>query len=462
MIMEEQALYKLYQEYLSNIFEVNVEKTMDDEELVRYFNNRQRYQTLNENNGTSRGHNAVIYDILTGAKTARLYNVTATPDNLTQGVINASDALGYKKSYDIYGRVVNLDRFPVPSDLKGVKRLPVISRKKLFGEEQVFFNDVSSTYERAYYSPLYFTLSYDYGPYLDFHNDAKIPLESKDYILFVSESGDVYLYRKVTKTYEKLEYDQNEELNSAFNINKDIIKLNNTYYYITPYEIIDITHLMKDVIWHPEISAKLLVEKIISFDQFKENYRSNREFIQLLRAKIKEEKTEKAKKDLEETKRIEEEEHQLKVNQRKKEILQTIKKLLEELAELNKDLATDGDNLEVDTDILFIEKEDHKEINPLFANYLDSIDFHGVSFRNVKVSGLDFSNSNAIIDPQEVYQKDMSNGNYSGLDFNASNFTGVDIRNSDFSNCTMDFALTDNAIKDENTILPTKKTVQIL
>ncbi len=134
-----------------------------------------------------------------------------------------------------------------------------------------------------------------------------------------------------------------------------------------------------------------------------------------------------------------------------------MKSLLAEYAELSKESDKNDEYMDVDIDIFFIDVGDHKEINPMFINYLSIIDMRGFSFKNVKVSGLNFSNSNALIDPQEVYQKDMSNSLFRGMDFNIADFAGVNIKNSDFTDCIMDFAKLDNAIMDENTVLPKKK-----
>ena len=60
------------------------------------------------------------------------------------------------------------------------------------------------------------------------------------------------------------------------------------------------------------------------------------------------------------------------------------------------------------------------------------IDLGGIIFSNVKVSGLDFSNTNANIIPQDVYQKDMSYGNYQGIDFTFNSFKDVNITGSSF------------------------------
>ena len=115
-----------------------------------------------------------------------------------------------------------------------------------------------------------------------------------------------------------------------------------------------------------------------------------------------------------------------------------------------------SEKLDIEEDILIINVGDHKEINPLFKDYLSMINLEYISFKNVKVSGLDFAYSNADINPQEVYNKDMSNGNYSGIDFNISSFDGVNICGSIFTDCLMEFSMLtiDKAIKDEYTILP--------
>ena len=84
---------------------------------------------------------------------------------------------------------------------------------------------------------------------------------------------------------------------------------------------------------------------------------------------------------------------------------------------------------------------------------LQYLDLNLISFGNVKVSGIDLSYTNAQIDPQKVYNKDMSNGNYSGLSFISKDFSGVDIRNSNFSECNLDFALFNGAIKDGSTTI---------
>ena len=95
-----------------------------------------------------------------------------------------------------------------------------------------------------------------------------------------------------------------------------------------------------------------------------------------------------------------------------------------------------------------------------------------LGFKNVKVNGIDFSNSNVSImntlfngnnldiglDPQTVYGKDLSNCNFNGIYISPwVNFKGVNIKGASFS-CDFDIKTLDiinptikDAIYDENT-----------
>ena len=91
------------------------------------------------------------------------------------------------------------------------------------------------------------------------------------------------------------------------------------------------------------------------------------------------------------------------------------------------------------------------------------IDLSDVDFSNVKVSGIDFRGSNVRIDkfnldPQTIYNKDLSGCNFEGIYVNPLiHFNGVDIRGARFSEDnnpkTLDiFNITfKEAIWDENT-----------
>ena len=81
-----------------------------------------------------------------------------------------------------------------------------------------------------------------------------------------------------------------------------------------------------------------------------------------------------------------------------------------------------------------------KELKDELKDDLIYLDLSNVSFDNVKVSGLDLSNTNVSIDPQTVYNKDMSNGIYDGIKFISNNFNDVNTDNSSFKNCDVPFS----------------------
>ena len=95
----------------------------------------------------------------------------------------------------------------------------------------------------------------------------------------------------------------------------------------------------------------------------------------------------------------------------------------------------------VSDDQLFIPVGDHLEILPWYLenNLLPVINLSTNTFDNVKVSGIDFTGTNANIDPQTVYNKDMSHGIYDGLNFTMKRFEGVNIDGASFEGCVMDF-----------------------
>ena len=96
----------------------------------------------------------------------------------------------------------------------------------------------------------------------------------------------------------------------------------------------------------------------------------------------------------------------------------------------------------VSDDQLFIQVGDHLEILPWYLEneLLPVINLSSNSFDNVKVSGIDFTGTNANLDPQTVYNKDMSHGIYDGLNFTMKSFDGVNTDDASFEGCVMDFA----------------------
>lgn len=83
---------------------------------------------------------------------------------------------------------------------------------------------------------------------------------------------------------------------------------------------------------------------------------------------------------------------------------------------------------------LFRQVGEHYEFHPFFLqnNRLREIDLSEIDFGDIKLSGVDLSETNAIVDPQTVYNKDMSNGHFEGVNFDFKSFKDVDITNSTF------------------------------
>ena len=81
-----------------------------------------------------------------------------------------------------------------------------------------------------------------------------------------------------------------------------------------------------------------------------------------------------------------------------------------------------------------VEKNGIKRVNSKYIYSLEKYDLIFYDFTGYDVSNLDFSGTNAAINPQTVYDKDMSNGNYSDVTFLTYDFSNVDISGAVFNN----------------------------
>ena len=217
-------------------------------------------------------------------------------------------------------------------------------------------------------------------------------IEFDDNFIFDSKNKKVYLMYE-DKMFDVTDY-YNMNLNdkSKIKITKGVsIISKNDYFYHTEDEIRELARIEKGI-------------------EEKEN-----EHIKLLKAK-----------------EIAEKEKQIR-SLDQKETLYQIKKLLTKLKELEK---TTGSFNKIQVDSLFIDVDEHKEINPLYIelDMLKYIDFSMVSFKNVKISGIDFRECNISLYPQEVYKKDLSGCNFEGLYISPfMDFNDVDLRGTKFS-----------------------------
>ena len=112
--------------------------------------------------------------------------------------------------------------------------------------------------------------------------------------------------------------------------------------------------------------------------------------------------------------------------------------------------------IKINEDLLLKIVEDHFEINEKYIPYLKYIDFSFVSFDNVKVSNTDFRGSNAVINPQIVYKKDLSNSSFDDNNIVWASFKGCDLRGTNLEN-EMESCVFEDAILDNNTRLPNSK-----
>ncbi len=101
-------------------------------------------------------------------------------------------------------------------------------------------------------------------------------------------------------------------------------------------------------------------------------------------------------------------------------------------------------------DMLIKEVDNHKEFNPMFIPYLKYINLCLVKSDNLKVSNIDFRDTNIDIDPQKVYQKDLSgikldSRNISPFrDFDGCNIVGASFEDNAYFDDDLDYLSSGN------------------
>lgn len=254
-----------------------------------------------------------------------------------------------------------------------------------------------------------------------------------DYLLCVSKSSEMVLYSKESGIYTQtnLQYTSGD----VSVIRKgNLLELNNNVFYLNPNGCICLSTVLDLV----NVSS-LEDADVVSYDTFSSNIRKDKSYFDRI---ISENKELKAKKIQDEVDRAKTEE-----DKRRQIIIEQLSSLKAELTKLDSGA---GSLSKIDADILFRQVDDHLEVNAEFTSQLKYLDLSCIDFTGVKVSGLDFSGSNASINPQLVYNKDMSYGNYDGLCFISSNFDGVNITGASFDGCVMDFAIMNGCINNED------------
>lgn len=93
--------------------------------------------------------------------------------------------------------------------------------------------------------------------------------------------------------------------------------------------------------------------------------------------------------------------------------------------------------------VLFIDKIDHREINPFFLDnhLLRYADLSMIDFSNVKLDHIDcLAYTNANINPQTVYNKDLSYCDLRGVYHTMDDFSGVNMEETIVDKDKIDFA----------------------
>ena len=230
-------------------------------------------------------------------------------------------------------------------------------------------------------------------------------------------------------------------LGSVGNISFDDIFIRYNYsekvYLMYADQMIDITEYYKKKLKNKKEIRIINGISILSKDDF--TYHSEDEIREIVKSERENERKqeEEKRKKAEQDKIValkKEEDKKNKINLlRKEEALYQIQKQLEVLNKLEKNMGTSS---KISVHELLVEVGDHKEINPIYLipGMLCHIDLKLETFEGVKISGIDFRGCNINLQPQKVYEKNLSNCNFEGIYLSPFiDFTGVDIRGTRFS-----------------------------
>lgn len=289
-------------------------------------------------------------------------------------------------------------------------------------------------------------------------------------VLCISNQKEYYIYNCVDNTNTKLGYITNVVYNDLF------IKANDIYYFPYKGKLLDITDYYKEKLITKDT---LKVNTDIGEIQTKDEFVTWNKITIIRDKKAIEDNNERIRKEQEAAKRLLEE--RLALEKAKKERIlanQAQEKMLSEAKQrqMESEQLRDSYTREYLTKIkglrsvkripfemisnFYVDCSDHLEINDVCKEHLSIIDISKQSFKRVKVSGLNFVNSNANFNPQNVYMKDISECDLSGIFFSPfTNFMGVNIKGTklSFDNDRSTFDLfnssIEKAIYDERTTI---------
>lgn len=114
--------------------------------------------------------------------------------------------------------------------------------------------------------------------------------------------------------------------------------------------------------------------------------------------------------------------------------LDEVKKMNDQISSLNLEQKESRLRVPISYDILYEKIDNHIEIKNKFIDYINYIDFSLINTDTLKVCGIDWSDTNIKIDPQRVYNKDLSHAKFAQENLITNNFEGCNMIRTIFIN----------------------------
>ncbi len=194
----------------------------------------------------------------------------------------------------------------------------------------------------------------------------------------------------------------------------------------------------------PTIESKnKKVDTIVKLEEEKKRSEEEKHKKELLQKKLEEEKLEKEKQE------------------RIKDVTNSLNALMNSIEALEKfndqnALINLYHKYTIGDDILLVKVDDHYEIRSEFIRVLRFLNLSFTNTNNLKASGIDWSETNIIFNPQNVYNKDLSNAKFSDRNI-SGDLSGCNLSGSYIGEEVFPVGI-ENAITDENTVLPGGKS----
>ena len=285
-----------------------------------------------------------------------------------------------------------------------------------------------------------------------------IRIYDKRYTL-CKDQEKVYLYDRLLNEYEPLGIFEDIEFDENFIYDKK----NKKVFFVYEEKFIDLTEYYNENLkGYGTIEVKSDIKFMSKNDFFIEKEKGIKKALQREKERKAQEELEKSMTSEElEMKRLQDE---AKRKQKIAEIYEAeaFHELEDVVSKFEKIKELTGENIVRPFKHLFVQVGDHLEFRDIIvlSGFLKHVNFNAVSLKNVKLSGLNLSGTNIRFNPQEIYNKDLSNCNLEGIYFPVTtNFKDVNICGSRFTTDANDRTFDINedilseAIYDDRTLL---------